>query len=72
MSGWSPPTGQLSQSAFKFPFFLFFLRRGEKEELFPFTFLSLYVDTERKLSTGHVRMLNGFADKQPALPEPKT
>lgn len=40
---------------FKFPFFFFFLRRGEEEELFPFTFLSLY-DTERKLSTGHVRM----------------
>lgn len=39
-------------------------RRGEEEELFPFKFLSLYVDTRRKLSTGHVRMLKGFADKQ--------
>lgn len=53
VSGSSPPIGQFSKSAFKFPFVS---RRGGLEELFLFKFFSLYVDTKRKFSTGHVRM----------------
>lgn len=53
VSGSSPPIGQFSKSAFKFPFVS---RRGGQEELFLFKFFSLYVDTKRKFSTGHVRM----------------
>lgn len=68
----SPPVGQLSKSACKFPP----PPRpptpeGGEEALFVFQFFSLYVDTKRKLGTGHVRMLNGLLISN-SLPEPKT
>lgn len=49
---------------------LFFFEEGEEEEFSDtFPFRCRYGEV---FQHWHVRMLNGFADKGPALPEPKT
>lgn len=60
-----PQAGLVKSAPVSFLFsFLPFYRGESNGDYFLFKAFSLYVDTKKKLSTGHVGMLNGFADKQ--------